>query len=1075
MDRARGRMDVRLTLGLLVVLLAFAVSAARADAAAVPLIVDTDMFSDADDAGALATAYGLQYRGEAKVIATVVNTRTSRPAVSTNSWRCVEAINAFYGSSSVPVGTSMPNNGPSTNDGGFAGSCGDLAPSFKAPETALTVYRRALAGAADGSVVIASVGYMNNLSALLNSSPDSISSLTGRQLVAQKVKMLVAMGGGYPSRTGETNLGGDPAAAQNVADNWPTKLVWSGYEVGNTVYTGQTLSSVHPADSPVRQSYEAFTQAQGTAISSWDLTAVYHAVRPDDAILREVGPGKNSVSRNGANTFASGTGNQYYLVKSDSSAVARAIEQQLDTLSPTADTTPPAISGVGASGSTVAWTTDEPATSQVEYGTTTAYGTSTTLDTARTTSHSQTLSALQPATTYHYRVKSRDAAGNLATSTDFTFRTADTVPPVISGVSATSDGDVSWATDEPATSQVEYGTTTSYGSTTTLDTTRSTSHSQTLGGLASNTTYHYRVRSTDAAGNTATSTDGTFTTPDTAPPVISGVSVSGSTVAWTTDEPATSQVEYGTTTAYGSTTTLDATRTTDHGQSLSGLRSSTTYHYRVKSTDAAGNTATSTDRTFTTADTDPPVISAVSDTGSTVSWTTDEPATSQVQYGTTTAYGSSSTPDATLTTAHSQTLAGLAADTTYHYRVKSTDAAGNTSMSPDFTLTTPPPPDTTAPAISTVRAGSITPNGATISWATDEAGTSQVEYGTSTGYGSSTTLDTTRTTTHSQGLSGLAAGTLYHYRVKSRDAAGNLATSPDATFTTSPPPDTSPPVISAVSATSGGTVSWTTDEGATSQVEYGTTSAYGSSTTLDSARTTSHAQTLPSLKAGTTYHYRVKSSDAAGNPSTSADFTFTTPPPPDTTAPVISNVTVSGSTVTWTTDEPATSQVEYGTSTGYGSATTPDATRSTTHSQTLDGLRPATTYHVRVKSTDAAGNAAASADFSFKTPDAPSAPAPSEPSEPAPSDPAPSAAPTVEPSLAPAPTPAATADAPGCVVPNLTGRTKHGALVLLVRHRCTLGRVTFARHLRKHKRVVSQSLTSQTRRPHGYRVSIIIR
>src|SRR4051812_50103725 len=122
-------MDVRLTLGLLVALLAFAVFAARADAAAVPLIVDTDMFSDADDAGALATAYGLQYRGEAKVIATVVNTRTSRPAVSTNSWRCVEAINAFYGSASVPVGTSMPNNGSPSGDGRLGGPFGRPPPA----------------------------------------------------------------------------------------------------------------------------------------------------------------------------------------------------------------------------------------------------------------------------------------------------------------------------------------------------------------------------------------------------------------------------------------------------------------------------------------------------------------------------------------------------------------------------------------------------------------------------------------------------------------------------------------------------------------------------------------------------------------------------------------------------------------------------------------------------------------------------------------------------------------------------------------------------------------------------------
>ena len=239
----------------------------------------------------------------------------------------------------------------------------------------------------------------------------------------------------------------------------------------------------------------------------------------------------------------------------------------------------------------------------------------------------------------------------------------------------------------------------------------------------------------------------------------------------------------------------------------------------------------------------------MTDSGPTVSWTTDEPATSQVEYGTTTAYGSTSTLDATLTTAHSQTLSGLAADTTYHYRVKSRDAAGNLATSADFTLTTPPPPDTTAPSITSCAPGSITPNGATVTWTTDEAGTSQVEYGKTTAYGASTTLDSARATSHSQGLSGLTAGTTYHYRVKSRDAAGNLATSADSTFTTSPPPDTSPPVISSV-AISGSTVSWTTDEAATSQVEYGRTTTYGQSTALDSTRSTSHSQGLSGLAPG---------------------------------------------------------------------------------------------------------------------------------------------------------------------------------------------------------------------------------
>jgi parallel beta-helix repeat protein len=92
--------------------------------------------------------------------------------------------------------------------------------------------------------------------------------------------------------------------------------------------------------------------------------------------------------------------------------------------------------------------------------------------------------------------------------------------------------------------------------------------------------------------------------------------------------------------------------------------------------------------------------------------------------------------------------------------------------------------DTTAPVISGVAASGITASGASVTWTTNENSDSQVDYGTSTSYGTSTALNTSLVTAHAASLSGLAAGTLYHYRVKSRDAAGNLAASADFTFTT---------------------------------------------------------------------------------------------------------------------------------------------------------------------------------------------------------------------------------------------------------------------------------------------------
>ena len=96
------------------------------------------------------------------------------------------------------------------------------------------------------------------------------------------------------------------------------------------------------------------------------------------------------------------------------------------------------------------------------------------------------------------------------------------------------------------------------------------------------------------------------------------------------------------------------------------------------------------------------------------------------------------------------------------------------------------PVDTTPPVISNVASGSITTNSAVITWTTDEISNSVIEYGLTTSYGS-TTSDVATVTSHSVALSGLSSSTLYHYRVKSTDAAGNTATGTDNTFTTSTP------------------------------------------------------------------------------------------------------------------------------------------------------------------------------------------------------------------------------------------------------------------------------------------------
>jgi len=189
------------------------------------------------------------------------------------------------------------------------------------------------------------------------------------------------------------------------------------------------------------------------------------------------------------------------------------------------------------------------------------------------------------------------------------------------------------------------------------------------------------------------------------------------------------------------------------------------------------------------------------------------------------------------------------------------------------------PAGSSPPVISAVTASAITSNSAIIMWTTDKPATTQVAYGLTLPYGTSTSLDGNLVTTHSQTLTDLMPNALYHYQVKSADTTNALATSSDFTFTTLA--STTPPVIGNVAARnlmpSSALVDWTTDRPATSQVDFGTTFAYGSSTTLDSSLVTLHSQYLRGLSANTLYHYRVRSVDSSGSAATSDDHTFTTP------------------------------------------------------------------------------------------------------------------------------------------------------------------------------------------------------
>lgn len=174
---------------------------------------------------------------------------------------------------------------------------------------------------------------------------------------------------------------------------------------------------------------------------------------------------------------------------------------------------------------------------------------------------------------------------------------------------------------------------------------------------------------------------------------------------------------------------------------------------------------------------------------------------------------------------------------------------------------------------------SVPAGGLTISWDVAPAASGQVEYGLTSGYGSLSALDPSFAASHNIPLTGLAAGTTYHYRVHSVAADGTGAYSSDATFTTAGT-TSSPPAITNLAVnpigTTTATVSWNVDPISNGQVEYGPTSAYGSTSTLNASFLSSQSHNLTGLTAGTLYHYRVHSVDASGNSVYSPDGVFTT-------------------------------------------------------------------------------------------------------------------------------------------------------------------------------------------------------
>jgi inosine-uridine nucleoside N-ribohydrolase len=279
----------------------------------VSIIFDTDMGNDIDDALALAMLHALESQGECKLLAVTI-TKDNRYAAP-----FVDIINTFFGRGEIPIG--IVRKGVTPDDGTFirqvatAEDKGQLRYPHKLrdgrdAQEATKLLRKVLASQPDSSVAIIQVGFSTNLARLLDSKPDEVSPLDGVALVKKKVRLLSVMGGRFTpmpdgTRFGEYNIATDVQSARHLVQQWPTPIVFSGYEVGESIlFPGSSIEHDYGyvQHHPVAEAY-CLMMKMPYDRPTWDLTSALYAVRSDTGYFGLSPSGRVTVEDDGVTQF----------------------------------------------------------------------------------------------------------------------------------------------------------------------------------------------------------------------------------------------------------------------------------------------------------------------------------------------------------------------------------------------------------------------------------------------------------------------------------------------------------------------------------------------------------------------------------------------------------------------------------------------------------------------------------------------------------------------------------------------------------------------------------------------------
>ncbi len=295
----------------------------------IPVIFDTDMGPDYDDVGAITLLHAYADSGKATILATMASTKYEGVAAVLN------VFNTYFKKPNIPIGVPKGNALTLKDWQHWTDTLVKKYPhaiksNSEVPD-AVSLYRKILSQQPDASVTLITVGFLTNISSLLQSKPDSYSALTGAELVAKKVKNLVCMAGRFPAGK-EFNIEKDAAASKYVYEHFNKPILFSGFEIGEKIKTGLPLiqnSSIQ--NSPVKDVFALcvpMAKEDSAGRKSWDETAVLVAIagyKPYYTLKQ----GTIQIAEDGSNAWSDEGKQQSHLVEN---APASKVESLINTL-----------------------------------------------------------------------------------------------------------------------------------------------------------------------------------------------------------------------------------------------------------------------------------------------------------------------------------------------------------------------------------------------------------------------------------------------------------------------------------------------------------------------------------------------------------------------------------------------------------------------------------------------------------------------------------------------------------------------------------------------------------------------